>query len=143
MLEEGAAAPTVVTRRGRIASWEHNASERWDGSLVLSPLLSGVSKFHSMISTPSSGHSFLRCCFRPVFLHGGGLLISLVQSLGSLGLLRQTCRWGRTFLMPREVCPSVEVTCTHGSFAIGLISNWARFKLGSILVAFLPKYLPN
>ena len=33
--------------------------------------------------------------------------------------------------------------CTHGSFPIGFISNWARFSLGSILIAFLPNDLPN
>ena len=32
--------------------------------------------------------------------------------------------------------------CTHGSFPIGLISDWARFKLGSTLIAFLPNDLP-
>ena len=32
---------------------------------------------------------------------------------------------------------------THGSFPIGFISNWARFYLGSILIAFLPKDSPN
>ena len=32
---------------------------------------------------------------------------------------------------------------THGSFPIGLISNWARFYLGSIMIAFLPNDLPN
>ena len=32
---------------------------------------------------------------------------------------------------------------THGSFPIGLISDWARFQSGSILIAFLPKDLPN
>ena len=32
---------------------------------------------------------------------------------------------------------------THGSFPIGLISNWPGFKLGSIIIAFLPNDLPN
>ena len=32
---------------------------------------------------------------------------------------------------------------TCGSFPIGLISNWVRFSLGSILIASLPNDLPN
>ena len=32
---------------------------------------------------------------------------------------------------------------THGTFPIGLISKWARFQMGSILIAFLPNDLPN
>ena len=32
---------------------------------------------------------------------------------------------------------------THGSFPIRFTSNWARFSLGSILIAFLPYDLPN
>ena len=30
-----------------------------------------------------------------------------------------------------------------GSFPIGFFSNWARFELGSIIIAFLPNDLPN
>ena len=38
---------------------------------------------------------------------------------------------------------SPDIQGTHGSFPIGLISNLARFQLGSIRIAFLPNSLPN
>ena len=41
-----------------------------------------------------------------------------------------------------RVCTSTHL-CTHGSFPIGLVSNRARFKLGSIRIAFPPNALPN
>ena len=41
------------------------------------------------------------------------------------------------------VLTKIDVASTHGSFPIGLISDWARFQLGSILTAFLPNDLPN
>ena len=32
---------------------------------------------------------------------------------------------------------------THGSFLIGLVANWDRFSLGSVVSAFLPDDLPD